>query len=123
MSENNGAPKGPTDTETLKGGADVIATKLDGTTEAVFLRQIAAEDCDALLGMQENEMKIVEFYCKKPEGWAKTLTRDSYQLLVNEGDRINADFFFSWVERRIARQEKLLPGITNKMSEAALAAS
>jgi hypothetical protein len=126
MSEKN--VTGPLPTETLLGGIEVVVSlrgkdrKAPSTTETVFLRQLSVEEYPKLLAVQGEEPRIIELYCDKPEGWANGLTPASYKELVTQGDRINDDFF-QYVERRLARQEKLMPGINAKMRDAALAAS
>lgn len=113
----------PTPTETVMGGLNVIVTHSDKGTDTVFVRQLAIEDYPKLLQAQDDECKMIELYCDRPIGWAKTLSPDSHEKLVEEGERLNSDFFLRWVQRRISRQERLLPGITQRMRDAALSAS
>jgi hypothetical protein len=104
----------PTKNETLFGGADFIATHTDGATESVKIAQIPIKDFPKFLQVQDDELKMAEFFCGKPEGWASSLSLDSLEGIITEGERINADFFSRWVQRRIARQERLIPGLTQK---------
>jgi hypothetical protein len=104
----------PTPTETLLGGRKYSAAKKDGTTEDVFIRQIGIEDCPAFLEVQDSELRMIEFACSMPDGWARTLSPDCQEELVKEIDRINADFFSRWAERQKSRAERLMPGIVEK---------
>jgi hypothetical protein len=104
----------PTPTETLLGGKKVSAAKKDGTAEDVFVRQIGIEDCPAYLELQDDELSIIEFVAQKPAGWAKTLTPSCQEQLLEESERINADFFSRWVDRQKKRADKLMPGIVEK---------
>jgi hypothetical protein len=111
----------PTPTETLMGGRKFPALKRDNTTEDIFIRQIGIEDCQSYLELQDNELAMIEFVCSKPDGWAKSLAPQCQAELIAEIDRINADFFSRWVERQKSRQERLMPGITEKRLAALLA--
>jgi hypothetical protein len=110
----------PTSTETLLGGKKFVAQKRDGTSEEIFIRQIGAEECPTYLELQDNELKMVEFVCTKPDGWAKSLAPECHEELIAEVDRINADFFSRWTQRQLRRQERLFPGITEKRMSALL---
>lgn len=107
-------------TETLMGGAPCTANKQDGTQEAVAIRQLPIKLFPDLLAAVENESAMIELFCAKPAGWAETLTLESFEQIVNEGERLNSDFFSRWAQRRIARQEKLMPGLTDKLANALL---
>ncbi len=65
-------------------------------------------------GLDEN--RLVELFCDKPEGWSDTLTVESFEKVVTEGEKLNADFFSRWVQRRLTRQEKVMPGITAQLA-------
>ncbi len=86
---------GPTPTETLFGGLDLIVAKRDKTTENVFIRQLAVETYPKLLAVAEDELAMAELYCGKPSGWARTLSPHSFETIIVEGERINVDFFAS----------------------------
>jgi len=105
----------PTQTETLMGGITYVATKTDGTSETVTIRQLPIKLFPELLSHLENESAMAELFCARSQGWADTLTPDSFEHIVTEGERLNNDFFLRWVQRRVARQERLLPGITDKV--------
>jgi hypothetical protein len=63
----------------------------------------------------EDEPLMVEIYTGKPKGWFKSIQRESFVKIIEEGERVNGDFFFPWAARKIARQEKLMPGMTAKI--------
>lgn len=105
----------PTKTETAFGGATASVTLKSGATETVTIKQIAIEDCPTLMALLDSELGQIEFYCGKAKGWAETLAPASQELVLAEGDRINADFFARWHQRKMLRQEQLNPGLTEKM--------
>lgn len=111
----------PTPTETLLGGRKYTASKRDGSAEDIFIRQIGIEDCPAYLELQDDELRMIEFVCGKESGWARTLAPQCQAEVITEIERINADFFSRWAERQKARQERLMPGITEKRLAAVLA--
>ena len=102
--------------ETLFGGLEFEATLAAGGTEKVFIRQIPIRQMPRMLAALEDENRLVELFCDKPEGWSDALTVESFEKLVTEGERLNADFFSRWVQRRLTRQEKVMPGITEKLA-------
>lgn len=119
---------GPTDNETLIGGIQVeIAFRGGSPTtaplETVFVRQVNVEEYPDYLRWQDDEPRLIELFCGKPSGWAKTLTRKSHDEIVENGERINNDLFQSWVKRRQTRMERLSPGAIEKMMERSLTLS
>jgi len=115
--------KEPTKTETLLGGAIASVTMRDGKTEEVTIRQLPVKLFPVLLAAQDDEGKLAELYCDKPPGWADALSIDSFEAVITEGERINSDFFSRWVQRRINRQEKMMPGVTARLTERVALAS
>jgi len=116
---------GPTQTETLLGGKEIeviTAREFGSEISKVSVRQLKIKQYPALLAVQDDELKMAELYCDKPAGWAERLEMDSLELVVTEGERINQDFFSRWTQRRVKRQEKLMPGITEKLSMAVVSA-
>src|SRR3954463_9053153 len=63
-----------TNLSTLLGGVDYSATKLDGSTETVRIRQLPIKQFPTYLTVLEDEPKMVELLCDKPEGWSDSLT-------------------------------------------------
>jgi len=114
----------PTKTETLNGGIDCIVTYADGGTETVFVRQLPVKLYPKLAQAQmEEETSLVMLYADKPLEWVEKLTPQAHETIISEGERINADFFWRWVERKMTRQEKLMPGIRGKLLEIAASTS
>lgn len=106
-------------TETLFGGLEVEVSLTSGQTEQVFIRQIPIRQMPQMLAALEDENRLVELFCDKPEGWSDELTVESFEKVVTEGERLNADFFSRWVQRRLTRQERVMPGITEKLAKSA----
>jgi hypothetical protein len=103
-------------TETLFGGLEIEVTLVSGGTEKAFIRQIPIRQMPQMLAALEDENRLVELFCDKPEGWSDTLTVESFEKVVTEGEKLNADFFSRWVQRRLTRQEKVMPGITAQLA-------
>ncbi|MCL4179172.1 MAG: hypothetical protein KJ072_15700 [Verrucomicrobia bacterium] len=102
-------------TETLFGGAELEVNLVAGGTEKVFVRQFPIRLMPQMLTYLENESRLVELFCDKPEGWSDSITVESFERVVQEGERLNTDFFIRWFHRRLTRQEKVMPGITEKL--------
>lgn len=108
--------KGPTGVETLFGGADVTVIMLDGTEQRVMVRQLPIRAMPALLLAQDDEAASIELYCDKPAGWTDTITRDSAERIVTEGERINSDFFGRWLARRVERYKRAAPWLVDSLN-------
>ena len=105
------------DLENIRGGMDLELSLVGGGTEQVFVRQIPIRLMPQLLAALEDEPRMVELFCDRPEGWSDTLTPEAFEKIVAEGERLNADFFSRWLRRRLDRQERLLPGITEQLAK------
>lgn len=105
------------DLENIRGGMDLELSLVGGGTEQVFVRQIPIRLMPQLLAALEDEPRMVELFCDRPEGWSDTLTPEAFEKVVAEGERLNADFFSRWLRRRLDRQERLLPGITEQLAK------
>lgn len=99
---------GPTKIETLFGAINLQVTLLNGKEEVVIVRQIPIRLMPQYQSALNNEPRMVELLCDKPEGWSDTIAIRSFEQIVIEGERINADFFGRWRERQKAR-ENLIP--------------
>ena len=110
----------PTPTETLLGGSTATVRHLDGHTEAVRLRQLPVRQLPELLAALDDEARMLELFTGKPAAWVDVLPTDEFERLLAEGERINADFFRRWLDRRMQRQEKLMPGLTERLLGRAL---
>ncbi|HEV8523084.1 MAG TPA: hypothetical protein VGQ71_01185 [Terriglobales bacterium] len=100
---------------TLLGGETYTATRIDGTTEPVFIRQLPVKIYPVFLEAIDDEPRMVDILCDKPAGWSETMSPESFDFIATRGDALNQDFFYRWAQRRLARQEKLVPGITDRM--------
>lgn len=104
---------------TLNGGVNITVTKKDKSTEQVFIRQLEIWEFPALLDALGKEIEMIMLFCAKEKAWAKTLSVESWEQLVTTGEEINSDFFSRWVRRQVARQERLMPGVTDRVVKAA----
>lgn len=93
----------------------MTVTKLDGSTETVFVRVLPVRDFPRLLGSLEDEPAMAEVFCDQPSGWAGQLNLESLEAVVLKGEKLNEDFFSRWAQRRLARQERIMPGITDRL--------
>jgi hypothetical protein len=127
MSDQNSlspAPSGPTDDETLFGGVEVMVQFIRRDPAApppapqkVLVRQLTVEDLKFAVHMLGAEPPLLaEFMCGRPDGWAATLTLSSLRLILDEGERINADFF-AVGRKHMARLQATMPGIVDKLVE------
>jgi hypothetical protein len=104
---------------TLLGGEVMTLNKKDGSTEELKVLQIAVEDYPTYLKCQEDECAMVDMLCGKPSGFFKELTPESFEAVVIKGEAINQDFFGRWAQRKLARQERLFPGVTDRILKSA----
>lgn len=105
---------------TLYGGVDTVALKQDGSSEPVKILQLPIDKYGELLGCIDNEAAMIELFCDRPKGWARTLTLEECERIVIAGEEINSDFFSRWARRRLQRQEKLMPGLADKIANLAV---
>ena len=108
---------------TLMGGTETTVEKLDGTTETVKVRQLPVRLLQSYLLKLDDEAAAIELFCDKPEGWADTLTIASCAAIVTEGEKLNSESFFAWLQRRVARQERLVPNSTGEVGKQVLSIS
>lgn len=106
--------------DTLTGGRDVLAHYQDGTKEPVRIHQISIRQMDKYLATIDDEPARLELVTGNPAGWADKLTLDSHAALIEIAEEINANSFFGWLRRRIARQEKLAPGSSGELGKSVL---
>ena len=103
-------------TDTLLGGVEIEVNLVAGGTEKVFVRQIPVRLMRQMLAYLEDENRLIELFCDRPKGWSDSITVESFEKVVQEGERLNTDFFVRWFQRRLTRQEKVMPGITEKLA-------
>lgn len=106
--------------ETLLGGRDLTITRLDGSTETVKVRQLPIRRFEALRATLADEPARVALYTGQPPPWADLLTPESFEAIIVEGDRLNADFFGRWLQRQMQWQDLLAPGLREQLVQAAM---
>ena len=114
------AQSGPTKEEVLFGGTDVTVIKKDGTAEKVKVAIVDIDEFPQLMSVLNDERGRIAIYCRKTPEWAKSLTMESHQLLIETGDRLNNDFFWPWVRRQMAVLNRLRPGLVEKLVDEAM---
>ena len=97
------------------GGVKMRAEFIDGSCEDVMVRQLPIRLYKEYLEAQDSEAKILSVLCGKPVEWADGLKIESFEAILDEGEKINADFFSRWVKRQFARKERIMPGIADKL--------
>jgi hypothetical protein len=108
-------------TTTLTGGHEFTVTKRDGTNETVFVRQLAVKEFPKFLQTQDDELEMIDFVCGKTKGFAETLSNEGHEALVAEIEKVNGDFFSRWLKRRNEREDKVMPGVRQKLVDGLLA--
>lgn len=99
----------PVSLATVMGGENVSVSYRDGSTESVFVYDCPIEDIGAwgtlyYGGDMADEPLLVErFYCRRPKGWAATLTTESYEAIVALGEGRNRPIFARAKSRLDAR--------------------
>ncbi len=99
----------------LMGGEEITVMKLDGTEEKVFVRELPIKKIQSYAAVIDDEEKTSELFCDKEEGWADTLTRESFTAVISKGEELNLGFFSAWIARRLARQRMMLPELNEKI--------
>lgn len=93
---------------TLIGSVERIVTKPDGATETVRIRQLPIRLLPQYLASLDDEPRMVELLCDKPSGWSDSLSPADFEGIIEEGERLNSDFFSRWLERK-KKREQFLP--------------
>lgn len=109
--------------EILNGGREMTARMIDGTTEAVFLKQLPIRQLQRYLESIDDEAARIELVAGKPSGWADKLKVESHVELLAAAEGLNADTFFAWLRRRVERQERLAPGSSGELGKHLLSGS
>lgn len=99
----------PTKSETLRGGRDTLVTFVDGSQHTVLVRQLPVKDFEPWFNCLDDEPRAAELLCGQEAGWGDRLDIESLERVIQEGERLNRDFFERWLQRRTARKEWLLP--------------
>lgn len=92
-------PKQPVTLATALGCLIVSVVYRDGTQEAVPVyalpvREIGQWAALDSAGTIESEVQLVERHCcRKPEGWADTLSPESYDAVLAKGEELNRPIY------------------------------
>ena len=111
------------DTITMLGGVSMAVNFRDGTSDSVFIRQLAIREYDGYLRVFDNETETIELVLKKEPGWADLLTPESHAALMDQIQELNLPFLAGWAQRRMARGKALQPDFTERMEKAMLDAA
>ena len=93
----------------LTGGASVVLKKNDGSSESVTVRLLKIREFPDYLRLVDDEEKLAEFLCDKPEGWAESLDVESLLDICDKGHELNFTNACRWGQRRAKLNEALLP--------------
>ncbi|MDB6024005.1 MAG: hypothetical protein JWM68_228 [Verrucomicrobiales bacterium] len=109
--------KGPTSTETLLGGIDVLVSfkEQSAASEPVKVLQLPVSSFPKLMAQMDDEVETIAIFTGKTRAWADSISMESHEAIIIEGERINGDFFGRWAARRVARVERSLPGAMDKL--------
>jgi hypothetical protein len=88
----------------------------DGKSETVQIRQVGIDLVPDYLAVYGDEAASIDFFCDKPSGWHKTLTRASQVMVMDAGEDLNLDFLESRSARRVGRQKRINPGQTEEIA-------
>jgi len=93
----------------LTGGESATVTLQGGSTETVTVRLLTIKEFPDYLRLVDDEERLAEFICDKPEGWAETLTVDSLLDIAEKAHALNFKNACRWGQRRAQINEALLP--------------
>ncbi len=100
---------------TAIGGKEFEVLMLDGSTQAVKIRQLPIR---LLVGrwaqLQGDEAALVELYCDEAEGWDDLIAPEAHDEIVKIGSELNRPRFARWAESRradIADFKKMTVGL------------
>lgn len=101
---------------TILGKTELTVKKLDGTEEKVEVIQFHLDSCQRYLELLDDEMAQAEFLCQKPAGWAKALTIESIEKIIETGEQLNWGFFERWLKRRLKRLATVTGGVAPEVA-------
>lgn len=93
----------------LSGGTTLSLTLDNGASEQATVRLLKIREFPDYLRLVDDEEKLAEFLCGKPEGWAATLSVPSLLDICETGHELNFRHACRWGERRAQLNEALLP--------------
>lgn len=90
------------------GGQEIVINRIDGVSEKVFVRQLPFRLFPALMSAMDDEPAMVELFTDRAKGWSDTLSPESFEAVVETGEKVNADFFGRWKARKLNRMQSLV---------------
>ena len=99
MNEQKEEPK-QNDLITIAGGVELEVTHLDGSKEAVKIRQIPVTKLEQFVQRLSDEATSISIYCDKPREWADSLELASANAICEKGMDINGPFLQAWFRRQ-----------------------
>lgn len=100
----------------IAGGEELTVIHLDGRNERVTVRALHIKQFPKLMRAMGDECAQAEIFCGKDPGWGETLTNKSVIEVYQLGHKLNESFFVEWSQRRMQEQERLVPGITKRLT-------
>ena len=107
-----------------------VRVEIDGTSDGVSVQvdtvrvnQLKLSQYEAAFAQLDNEFNLVSLACARPQGWAQTLTPESYEAVYALVQEVNAKGFFVYAERRQATLVRRLNSVTPQLLKAASEAS
>jgi len=97
--------------EAMVGGVELTVKKIDGTEEKIKVRQVPIRRMAQYAVAIQDEGSLAKLFTEKDDQWIDSLTPESFEQIVEEGERLNSFFFARWIARQNARAEKLLPAL------------
>ena len=97
--------------KTFIGCEELEIQKRDGTTQAVFVRELPIRLIPKFLQLQDDESALVELYCDQEPGWADSLTIASHEAVHEKGGALNFPVLERWIERKQRSVAQLQPAL------------
>jgi hypothetical protein len=93
----------------VSGGEEIAITLADGKREALYVPLVPLRHAMKYVTLMENQSDFIEFACKKPEGWADTLTDDSAYAVDAKVKALNDPRIDRYMERQSVTVASLTP--------------
>lgn len=87
-------------------------------TEEFFVRQLQIENYPDVMPHIGNEVMLISKACEKNPEWLKSLTPESYEVLVAAVQEVNAKGFFTSAKRRLREYTDSLKDLPPEMLQA-----
>lgn len=96
--------------KTVFGGVRLMCLHKAGAgmpAENVLVRQLPLRLIPQLLEVLSDEAKTIALYADRPVEWSDTLSEESIEAILTEGENLNFPAVTKWLARRDARFVKL----------------